>query len=364
MTPPSERHDYALNQTLHLLDVIETMIAAGDQGQTFGERMKAAERAITRLKSPGRPTTQIGKYERRLGELRTRAAAAEAKGVTGGDPRLKPGEKLPSATRLLAKFADGATQKAAKTCIEGLEKPGHWAHEAFEKEVIRVVEASGKIPEAYKATLCRDTAMLLRACPSAGGLVAAMQTRGQPRGSFARKLASTGNDAVGAAYEIMGTAALCSRPSSPANPRHAAPSLSIDPIRDNLVFGPKAYVNHRYAFDRFGDRRVSTTPRSTVEADAQLFQDGREIGIDFKHVKEAKTRGSDEDLRNQIKSVAEAISSGQYDEYHFVSNGRFSTPFKEQVEKVNDVLVAHGNKPIACHEYVSSIAHDPHTDGE
>lgn len=359
-TAPSDRRDFALTQARDLLESIESMIAIGEFGDKLSARMASAERAVERLKSTGRPESQLRKIEGRLDQLRGDARGADRREGVGLGRSKSRGEKAPSGEKVLKYFADGASERSARTCIEGLAKPGHWAHEDFKKEVFRVVEANGKIPDDYKGPLARDTAMLLRVCPSAGGLVAAMVTRGQPRGSFARRLNTKGNDAVGAAYEIMGTAALCNQVSKPANGRHNAPELSIDPAKDKLVFGPKAYMNHRYAHDR----KVADRDRRTVEADAQLFQNGREIAIDYKHVKEAGTRASSNELRTQLKAVSEAISHGQYDEYHFVTNGRFSNTFKEAVDEVNDRLIERGNTPIACHEYVNSIGNDPYTDRE
>lgn len=359
-TAPSDRCDFALTQVQDLLESIESMISLGDMGDKLDARMASAERAIERLRSGGRPESQLRKIEGRFDKLRGDARGARRREAVGLGRSNSQHQKAPSGEKVLKYFADGASERSARTCIEGLEKSGHHAHKDFEKEVFRVIEANGKIPDRYKETLARDTAMLLRVCPSAGGLVAAMVTRGQPRGSFARRLDTKGNDAVGATYEIMGTAALCERVSKPANTRHNAPSLCIDPTKDKVAFGPKAYMNHRYAYDR----KVADRGRRTVEADAQLFQNGREVAIDFKHVKEAGTRGNSSELTKQMKAVAEAISHGHYDEYHFVTNGKFSESFKSAVESVNDDLVANGNTPIACHEYVNSIGSDPHADGE
>ncbi|WP_371225376.1 hypothetical protein [Roseovarius sp. 2305UL8-3] len=329
-------------------------------GDKFDKSIEAAERALDRLRSAGATEAQVRRVEGRLSQLRGDAMGAvrrEAEGLRGDKAK---GTKAPDGKQVLEKFREGAPDRSAQRASEVLTKPGHWAHEAFKQEVFRVIEANGKIPSDYKATLARDAAEMLKVCPSAGGLVAAMVTRGQPRGSFARRLSTKGNDAVGAAYEIMGTAALCKGASNPANTKHDAPKLSINPNKDKLVFGPKAYMNHRYAYDR----KTADRDRRTVEADAQVFQNGREVGIDFKHVKEAGTRGNSRDLNKQLSAVAEAISHGQYDEYHFVTNGRFSESFKDAVDEINDDLVKNGNAPIACHEHVTSISDDPYADQE
>ncbi|MEW8560545.1 MAG: hypothetical protein AB2541_00525 [Candidatus Thiodiazotropha sp.] len=359
-TPPSDRCDFAIRQAQDVLEHIERMVAVGDLGDKLDARMESADQVIERLKATGAPDTQIRKLEGRLGRIRGNAMGVIRKEAEGLNRSKHSDDNSPSGEQVLKKLRDGASERSAERARDVLTKPGHWAHEAFKKEVFRVIEANGKIPEDYKESLARDTAMLLRVCPSAGGLVAAMVTRGQPRGTFARRMNTKGNDAVGAAYEIMGTAALCDRVSAPANTRHNAPNLSIDPTKDKLTFGNKAYMNHRYAYDR----KIANRDRRTVEADAQLFQKGREIAIDYKHVKEGGTRSNSTELKNQLKAVAEAISHGHFDEYHFVTNGKFSESFKATVEAVNDDLVAKGNVPITCHEYVNSIGDDPHADGE
>lgn len=359
-TPPSERCDFAMTQAVDLLNHIESLISQGGLSDKLDKSVDAAARTIDRLRVAGASDQQIRSLEGRLSQLRGEAMGAlrrEAEGLRGDKPK---GTKAPTGKQVIEKLRDGTPERTAQRARDVLSKPGHWAHEAFKQEVFRVIEANGKIPQDYKDTLARDAAEMLKVCPSAGGLVAAMVTRGQPRGSFARRLSTKGNDAVGAAYEIMGTAALCKGVSNPANSRHDAPKLSINPNRDKLVFGPKAYMNHRYAYDR----KVGERDRRTVEADAQVFQKGREIGIDFKHVKEAGTRSNSRDLDKQLSAVAEAISHGQYDEYHFVTNGSFSDSFKNAVDDINDDLVRSGNSPIACHEHVTSINDDPYTDQE
>ncbi|MCB1469855.1 MAG: hypothetical protein KDK08_22520 [Rhizobiaceae bacterium] len=359
-----------------------SLVAQGDIGPGLDRQIASIERAIDRLRSLGANEAQIGSLEGQLAQIRGEAMGAMRNEAEFGKARKAAGEKATSGEKVIGTFKDGASEKSAARARDVLTKTGHWAHEAFRQELFRVVEATGRIPEKYKETLARDAARLLEVCPKAGGLVTAMVTRGQPRGSFARRLATKGNDAVGAAYEIMGTAALCEKVSRPSNTKHKAPDLHIDPTKDKLVFGPKAYMNHRYAHDR----RVADRSRKTTEADAQFFREGREIGIDFKHVKEAGTRSSSKDLINQIDAVKEQIKAGQYAEFHFVTNGKFSPDLVEAVDAANDELLSlerretedvvregvisrksatgDGLAKIALHEHVNSIVDDPFSDGE
>jgi hypothetical protein len=57
--------------------------------------------------------------------------------------------------------------------------------------------------------------------------------------------------------------------------------------------------------------------------------------------------------------VAGKIRDGELSEYHFVTNGKFSGPFKEYIDTVNDALVAAGGTPISYHEGVTTLSDDP-----
>ena len=386
-TPPSNSVNFTLTQADERVAHALSMIERGDFGKGFDKEVVAIEKAIERLKVAGASEVQIKRLEGALSTIRGEGYAALKEEAESGKAHKTQGSKAVSNSKVVEALRDEVHEKSAARAREVLTTPGHWAHEAFKRELIRVVETAGKIPEVYKDTLARDAAMLLRVCPNAGGLVVAILTRGQPRGTFARRMQTEGNDAVGAAYEIMGTAALCAKGSKPVNTAHGAPELSIDPAKDRLVFGPKAFMNHKYA----ETKKVADRDRKSTEADAQIVKvdkDGsiREIGIDFKHVKESRTKGTSKDLRNQIEAVKEQIKSGVYDEFHFVSNGKFSDRFMKAVDAANDELLrldrneteevvkdgttsrkratGDGMAKIAVHQYVSSIINDPLTDGE
>lgn len=343
------------------------LVAQGSLSDDLNRQVASIERAIERLRTVGSTEAQIRSLEGQLAQIKGEAVGALIKEAEGGKAQKAAGEKAIKDERIIKAFKDGVSEKSAARAREALTKPGHWAHETFKQELFRVIEAGGKIPDKYKVALARDTARLLEVCPKAGGLVTAMVTRGQPKGSFVRRMASENkNDAVGAAYEIMGTSALCQKVSKPANTKHQAPELHIDPVNDKLVFGPKAFMNHRYS----DKGKVSDRDRRSTEGDALFSPKGRgDVAIDFKHSAEARSVGISKH-RDQLKAVAEQIGHRQYNEFHFVSNGKFSAPFKEAVDKLNDLLIERGHKteeglaPIALHEFVTSISDDPFNDGE
>jgi hypothetical protein len=165
----------------------------------------------------------------------------------------------------------------------------------------------------------------------------------------------------------MGTAALGQKTSKASNTKHSAPDLRINVGKDQVDFGTKSQINSSFPD---GKTRVSPS-RKTIESDIQIGRETphgyREIGVDFKHVKDAGSKSLDRrkgrDV-NQIDNVVKAIQSGDLHEYHFVTNGRFSEPFREAIDKANDDLVANGNDPIGLHEYVSTLVDDPLSDGK
>jgi len=160
----------------------------------------------------------------------------------------------------------------------------------------------------------------------------------------------------------MGTAALTRKVSTPVN---GGLKLYIDPIRDIVTFGDKSTINRQINGDTGAMERPT---RKTIECDIRIARktltEYREIGVDFKHVKEARTKYASEDLRNQVENVVKALQQGQLHEYHFVTNGRFGDSFRHVIDATNETLVKEGYNPIACHEFVSSVARDPLLDSE
>jgi hypothetical protein len=379
--------NFALLQAEERVAHALALIESGDVHTDLEKEVQMIESAIERLRSSGASESEIQKLQGKLDTIRGEGLAALQREAIHGTAQKTSGEKGVSDAKIVEAAKDGLARESANRAVEVLTTPGHWAHQTFKNALFRVIETAGKIPDEYKATLTEDTAMLLRVCPKAGGLVAAMLTRGQPQGSFTRRLQTKGNDAVGAAYEIMGTAALCRGVSKAANTKHLGRALHIDPVRDKLVFGPKSYLNHRYD----DTRKVSDRQRRSVEADAQFRRkesDGSfsEVAIDFKHVKEGQTKQSSNDLLKQIDAVADQIAGDVYQEFHFVTNGRFSEKIMQAIDSANERLL-HAEQDrdrnfikeggsgrdlamrseyakIIVHHHVTSIQNDPFSNEE
>ncbi len=257
----------------------------------------------------------------------------------------------------------GTTTEASKfnvaTTIKALESSEHWASKEYRANLIATIERNGRIPDAYKEQLHKDVAEVLKIAPKAGGLVRELTLRGQ-RGATgsASKLGSKSNAAIGAAYELMGTAALSQKVFKPVN--ETPQQLYINKTRDIVTFGDKSYLNRRSE----DGERWRPPPRGTIECDVRIGRSEitggyREIGIDFKHTKEMGRKYATEDLKNQVDGVVEALKNGQIHEYHFATNGTFGPSFREVVDKANAELIKSGEAPIGLYEYVSTLVNDP-----
>jgi hypothetical protein len=120
-------------------------------------------------------------------------------------------------------------------------------------------------------------------------------------------------------------------------------------IGDRLDFGPKLQASYGGGGDiNVTDGKTksifSQPHRKTVEADLMITQSpmdgGKEIGVDFKH-----SIGTASITRQQLEGVAVALKTGEVDEWHFVSNTRFSGSVKKDLQEINKDL-EDDNKPV------------------
>lgn len=346
MTPPENpRHPSEPHPTQILRELTAAAIYA-QPGTTLDDLLSRAEDIVDRARREHASGEEMRRLDNQLEGLR---AQARQIGRTALDVNFGLfGDRHTTATA--ANVA--AVQRAMKD-------NSNWAAKEMRADLLKLVENSGNIPTAYKSQLHKDLAVVLEACPHAGGLVNELTLRGQRGASgSASKLGSKGNAGVGYAYELMGTAALTTKVSSPSNV--GAPALFIQSGKDIVTFGDKSYLNGR-ANDHKSWQRPS---RSTVECDIRIGRstllDGyREIGIDFKHRAEMGTTYSSKDLANQVKAVAEVIKDGQLHEFHFVTNGTFGGGFPKEIAKANEELVGLGLTPIGIHEHVHTLSADP-----
>lgn len=351
--PPNPRSVTAPAKTAHparataadSMREIRELIRKTDPTKIFQKGFDRAEFLLERARNAGASPAELAKLEEQIRTLK-------------GEGHRQMREQLIRHTPLFGREGPSTASKANVNMVIGaLEKNGHWAEKEIRANLINMIERNGRIPDAYKPQLRHDVATVLRMCPHAGGLVRELTLRGQ-RGATgsSSKLGSQSNAGVGAAYEIMGAAAL-TKGSKPSNP--GAPALFIQPGVDIVTFGDKSHMNQR---SRDGVNWQSPT-RTTIECDLRIahpmgFEGYREIGIDFKHVSEG-ARHSSADLRNQVENVVEAIKEGQLHEYHFVTNREFGSGFKEVIAEANAELSRCGESLIGLHEYVTTLNTDP-----
>lgn len=355
-TAPSLFSHPSVGPATAALNEAESIIASQPPGALVDRAIARAERMLEHAVRDGLQGKVVHRLQGRLDHLKGFARTRMRDNVYQEAKPRDIHEKGASPEWAAKRFWEGSAKRNAPTVIAALETKDpkhHWRSKEFKETLLKLVEQNARIPERYREQLPQDVARVLRVCPDAAGLVKAMTLRGQnhPIGSHS-KLGSDSNTAIGSAYELMGTAALIGKVSTPVN---GGPKLCIDPAFDKVTFGPKSIINRE--MNRLGIIELPT--RRTIESDirighSDLINGYREIGVDFKHSKEA-VRHASEDLKNQVVNVAKAIRHGEIHEYHFVTNGRFADSFRQVVDTANEELKASGYSPIACHEYVTTL---------
>lgn len=80
---------------------------------------------------------------------------------------------------------------------------------------------------------------------------------------------------------------------------------------------------------------VSTRKINTIEADILIERGENIIGIDTKYSKTSSTYSVTHELDRQLRGIKSCFGDGSLQEFYFVSNVKFSTPFKDKVEEYN-----------------------------
>jgi hypothetical protein len=349
ITPPSPLGHPMVHPVLAALRDTEDRIRLNPPGVSADNSIRRTERLLQSAISSGISKADQERFEGRLHNLKNLAQSRMRDNVGGAAPMRRVGEKVASVGWVMNAFSEDSAKRNAPRVIRALENRDHWQSKEYRELLIRMIEGNARIPQEYREQLPHDVAKILRICPNGAGIVKAMTLRGQ-RTALASpgKLGSNANSAIGSAYELMGTAALIGKVSTPVN---SGPKLIIDPAQDEIFFGNKSNINRQV--DKLG--LITMPTRKTIESDVMIQRSTltsfREIGIDFKHGGEARPRYASEDLRNQVDNVVWALRCGQLDEYHFVTNSTFGSSFREVIDAANREL---GHSAIGCHEYVTS----------
>lgn len=353
ITPPRPPGHPLTQPTLAALRQVEDTIARKGPSRDVDESMAWAQRLLSRAIAHGVRGAELKRLEARFDQLtgfaqsRLRDNVPAPASIRSAHTKSVPGDWV------MRNFSEAAARRNAPTVIRALETDQHWRSRAYKDQILRMVEGNSRIPREYQNQLPKDVARVLRACPSAAGIVKAMTLRGQrtPLASRA-KLRSDSNSAIGSAYELMGTAELTRSVSKSVN---GGPPLYVDVGIDVVTFGAKSVINTQLS--RWG--MISPPSRRTVESDLRIGRPTltryKEIGVDFKHGKDARPRYASADLRSQVENVVRAIQHGDMDEFHFVTNGTFGTSFREVIDRANDTLRETRATAISLHEHVTSV---------
>lgn len=248
---------------------------------------------------------------------------------------------------------EGSAEEMARKMIYPLAEPHHPAHKVFSAYVLRNVAGNESIPDRYKQELPRAVAAIARITPDALGL-ARPATNWGPGAQAVDQPGKLGHKTRGAAfaYEVLGTAALITGESKAAN----RPATLRIHSTDRLDLGIKLQAS----YPGTANELPSQPRRCTVEADlfisrpaSPLEGGGKNIGVDFKHALDSGTySGMISD--SQIAGIRVALQTGEIQEFHFVTNGKFSSSVRQAIEQANHELSAAGvtDRLILYHENV------------
>ena len=238
------------------------------------------------------------------------------------------------------------SEERIKKVTYPLSDPIHPAHKVFANYVLQNVSGNQSIPESYKRALPKAVATIAKVTPDALGLVK------PARGGGATILTDTlGHKTKGAgfAYEILGTARLIQQESLPKNSDTTGSRGRLKIYStDRIDLGYKLTASYPGA-----QAELPHQPRRrTVEADLFIQRGDGYIAVDFKHSMNAGmySGGISE---TQLRGWQTALSTEPLKEVHLVTNGAFSQPTKEAIDKINGELTEDGrDEHIYYHENV------------
>lgn len=295
--------------------------------RAIGKRGKEREEKCKKL------NTEVAKLAR--GALKVRSLTQIISSIEmcqGGILDMRLGHLPDRTLHFLYKMA-GSREEGIKSFFVGISNP------ALDNQMAQ------DLPEALQE--------ILSCYGPLPGLFSPIRTRGPGATSWVVNLKNRNSaSAAGTAYEILATRRLMN---TPAN------GFSLN-TTDTLSLGPKQQA--RYLPDKMKTEEllaalVKTAPkrwmalqgnerrtkRRTVEADLQIYRNGREIFVDFKHSFSRK-RGFDP---SELLGVAVALATGEINEAHYISNAAFDGAARDRVKDINSVLSKWGAGRIEVH---------------
>lgn len=351
MSQPTPLRQPLLDPVRICMRDVQSAVKFEAPGPELDRHLKRVRNAVTRAERAGLAEFQLNKLKQQLQNLEQMATNKLRSLVRGPSSTNLPATNPPSDSEIESRFSASAAERIAPKIRTALTDPNHWRHQETKDQLTRVVMGNEAIGSDYKNQLCKDIVEVIRATPNALGLVKEATIRGQRNSIATKGKLGTG---MGYAYEIMGRAEL-QRTVSPATNTGGLP-LHIDISRDKVDHGIPLQASYLDP-----ERRLFQS-RKSIEADILIWKpDGREVAVDFKHAKggggfsdkggKKNTLAGKSDLATQLVGVVNALKSGEISEFHFATNGHFSSGFKEAVERANENL-PRGCSPISLHEHV------------
>lgn len=341
-SPPAPPRHPVVNSAIAALRQIDSRVRHLSPGKELDLQLARAQRVVDRARSVLARGRTLQNIENQLKNLREMGQQRELAALRGPNPPpQQKGANPPDERSARNNWNAKAAERASKWIARALTEKSSSQHKDVTERVTKHVYGNQDLSAAHKEQFSRDLATVLKVNPDPLGLVKEATLRGQRQPLASRGKLQKG---TGTAYEIMGTAALIRHPSKATNTEK---TLSITPGQDRIAFGDKIYLNR--------EPHESRVPRTTIERDTSIWNriEGREIGIDFKHVQANGAYGNKGGLESQIDNVLKAINHGQLHEYHFVTNGHFSKGFRDVVEAANQNL--DNENKISLHENVRTL---------
>lgn len=241
---------------------------------------------------------------------------------------LKP-KQHPDAKGHYTKIVNG---KTVHVCADGVGyppiSPEDPVHELFIQPLLEVISKNASIPEYFKPFISDSLFHILKTTPDSIGIVSAAGYSGLRASSLLKTLEhSVHGKAFSAELIIAGL--LVTKGSTATNGHFIRITDS-----DRLDFGIKL------------DPMLNT--RKTVEADIMVhFKSGKRIGIDAKFSSRARYPGHIS--KNVLTGICNAIHNKEIDEFHFMSNAKFSSSQKKMSDGIIRDMALH-QTAISFHE--------------
>lgn len=241
---------------------------------------------------------------------------------------LKP-QQHPDTKGHYTKIVNGRT---VIVCADGVGyppiSPEDPMHQLFIQPILEVISKNTSIPEQFRSLISDSLFHILKTTPDSIGIISAADYSGLRASSLLKTLEhSVHGKAFSAELIIAGL--LITNGSTATNGNFIRISNS-----DRLDFGIKL------------DPMLDT--RKTVEADIMVhFTSGKRIGIDTKFSSRATYSGHIS--KNVLTGICNAIHNKEIDEFHFMSNAKFSSSQKKISDEITFGMALH-QAAISFHE--------------